>query len=352
MADWEFAAYVALGLCVLSWIWTKISGPGFNVAHKHVFVTGGSLGIGLEVAKKYAAAGAKVSIISRNEKNLKTAKAAIESVQPKEGAEPVFTQSCDVTDYAAVQASVQAATKFHGRAVDFLVCSAGIIPPKYFIEHDVAEHHRLFDVNYFGVVHAINAALPGMLKEPADQRRRIIIVSSALGLASWVGYTQYSGSKFALRGLAEALRNELKMYNIDVSIFYPSNCDTPGFDGGSDGPRPIEARIIAAPSAVATPAAAATALINGVKNGEFAITNDPLIFLLRIIGNGVTPRVNTPLEVLLMPIVVVIQSVFVWFMDTVVVLCAHYKARAKAGNPNAGYTFVCNLLQPQKKAAL
>ncbi len=58
---------------------------------------------------------------------------------------------------------------------------------------------------------------------------RIVFVSSILGLMSCIGYAQYCPSKYALRGLAESLRNEMVMFNIGVHIFYPSNIDTPGF---------------------------------------------------------------------------------------------------------------------------
>lgn len=58
---------------------------------------------------------------------------------------------------------------------------------------------------------------------------KIVFVSSMLGLLSFVGYATYSPSKFAVRGLADTLRNELKRYGIDVHIFFPGNIDSPGY---------------------------------------------------------------------------------------------------------------------------
>lgn len=58
---------------------------------------------------------------------------------------------------------------------------------------------------------------------------KIVFVSSMLGLLSFTGYSTYSPTKYALRGLADTLRNELKRYNIDVHIFFPGNIDSPGF---------------------------------------------------------------------------------------------------------------------------
>lgn len=58
---------------------------------------------------------------------------------------------------------------------------------------------------------------------------KIVFVSSMLGLLSFVGYSTYSPSKFAVRGLADTLRNELKRYGIEVHVFFPGNIDSPGF---------------------------------------------------------------------------------------------------------------------------
>lgn len=90
--------YAVAGCSLLSYMVTKARAPGFHVKGKHVFITGGSSGIGLATAKKYAKAGAKVSIIARDAKKLARAKLEIEAVR-KHADFPVFMQSCDVVDF-------------------------------------------------------------------------------------------------------------------------------------------------------------------------------------------------------------------------------------------------------------
>lgn len=67
------------------------------------------------------------------------------------------------------------------------------------------------------------------MREAGIKDGKIVFVSSMAGLIGVAGYAAYSPTKFALRGLADSLRNELKMYDIDVHIYLPGNIDTPGF---------------------------------------------------------------------------------------------------------------------------
>lgn len=228
----------------------------------------------------------------------------------------MFVQSCDVADFSAVQRAINAANAFHGGATDHLVCCAGYVQPGYFLEQDVSIFKRMVDVNYLGSVHVVKAALPAMVASPAPGRR-IVLVASAFSLISCIGVAQYAASKYALRGLAEALRNELKMFDIGISVFYAGNIDTPCFEE-EQRLMPHEGKTIEGVSAPLSPDKAAQQMINGVAGGEFSITNDPLVFLLRILSNGVTPRWNSPLELVLLPLIVPIQMAFLVFMDSVV----------------------------------
>ncbi|KAF4316032.1 hypothetical protein JM18_008831 [Phytophthora kernoviae] len=311
-------AGVVVGVSVVSFIVTKLRAPGFQVDGKHVFITGGSSGLGLGLAKKYAQKGAKVSIVARGQSKLEEAQKEIEAVR-KNAEVGVFSQSCDVTDFASVQAAVDAANKFHGRATDHVVCSAGLAVPGYFLEQDVSVYKKIMDVDYFGTLHAIKAALPAMVKrsEEGGEGGQIVMVSSGLGLISWIGYAQYAAPKYALRGLAESLRNELKLYGIRVSIFYPGNIDSPGFVE-ENRTKPPETKTIEGVSEPLHPDKVAQSLINGVSNGDFSITNDPMIFILRVLANGVAPRWNTMMETVMLPLLIPIQVGFGFFMDFIV----------------------------------
>jgi NAD(P)-dependent dehydrogenase (short-subunit alcohol dehydrogenase family) len=310
-----------VAIIALSYIVTKLTAPGFKVDGKHVFITGGSTGLGLALGKKYAAAGAKVSIVARGVANLEAAKAEIEAVSKHKT--PVFFQSCDVTEFESVQDAVNAANKFHGHATDHLICSAGVSHPGYFLDTDVSVFHKMMDLNYFGTLHAIKAALPAMISQEAGGQ--IVLVSSGLALTSWIGYSQYSGSKYATRGLADSLRNELLAYNIRVSIYYPGNIDSPGFVE-EEKTKPEETKTIEGITELTHPDAVAQSLINGISDGEFSITNEVMIFFLRTIANGVAPRYNSMLEMVLLPIIVPVQIGFGFFMDFTVKQAAKKKA--------------------------
>jgi 3-dehydrosphinganine reductase len=104
------------------------------------------------------------------------------------------------------------------------VTSAGIAVPHYFEDTPLAVHERSMAVNYFGTLHVVRAALPVMRQR---RRGRILMVSSSAGLMGLFGYCSYNPSKFALRGLAEALRAELRADGVGVSVAYPPDTETP-----------------------------------------------------------------------------------------------------------------------------
>jgi NAD(P)-dependent dehydrogenase (short-subunit alcohol dehydrogenase family) len=241
----------------------------------------------------------------------------------------VFALSTDVTDFKSVQKAIAAANAFHKRPTDKLICCAGLAAPGLLVEQDVEVFHRMMDLNYFGVVHTVKAALPAMID--ADNRGQIVIIGSGCSMLSFIGYTQYASSKYALRGLAEALRNELRLYNMTTSVFYPGNIDSPGF-AEENRSKPAETLEIEGNSTPEKPDAVADSLLSGLQDGQFAITNDPLLFVLRLISNGVSPRFNSPLELLLFPLCVVIQMGFGIYMDFVVSQSANKKRAAKKTN--------------------
>ncbi|GMF20612.1 unnamed protein product [Phytophthora fragariaefolia] len=177
------APIALVGVCVLSWLWSLLTAPGFNVRSKHVLLTGaepmhltestcsnhpnqwsGSLlagtenPLGLAIAKKYASKGAKVSLIGPSTEALKAAQSELQTVT--KGDVSGFTFECELTDVKQVEQAVQEANAFHGRPTDHVVYGASRrIRPGYFWEQDVALMKEAMDVNYHGAVVLVKVGL-------------------------------------------------------------------------------------------------------------------------------------------------------------------------------------------------
>jgi NAD(P)-dependent dehydrogenase (short-subunit alcohol dehydrogenase family) len=107
---------------------------------------------------------------------------------------------------------VAAAGAAHGRPADYLILCAGLSNPGYFLEQSVDTFRRQMDLNYFGSLHAVKALVPSLVE--AKQPATVVFVSSAAAFCGMVGYSQYCASKFAVRGLADCLRNELLPHKV------------------------------------------------------------------------------------------------------------------------------------------
>lgn len=230
---------------------------------QHVLITGGSSGIGLALARQAAAAGARVSLVARDPAKLAAARAAIQAASAAE----VVTAPADVSIEAEVLAALQAAERVHG-PVDILVTSAGIARPGYFEEVPVAVFERTMAVNYFGTLYPLKAVVPAMRQRG---RGAVVIVASGAALVGLFGYTPYAPTKFALRGLAEALRAELKGTGVGVTIVYPPDTDTPQL-AEENRTKPPETKALTAAAGLWTADAVAALTLAGVQQGRFAVT--------------------------------------------------------------------------------
>lgn len=189
---------------------------------KHAIITGGSSGIGKAVAKLLASSGANISIIARDATKLKIATQEIAG-SALTSEQKILHFVADVAQLSEITSVIQKAIAEQGTP-DLLITSAGIAIPGYFQDIPVENFEQTMRVNYFGSLYAVKAVLPAM---ETAQKGHIVLISSGAGLVGLYGYTAYSPSKFALRGLAESLRGELKPCGIKVSIVYPPDTDTP-----------------------------------------------------------------------------------------------------------------------------
>lgn len=180
-------------------------------------ITGASSGIGAETARQIAhrdRAGAALVLAARNVEKLEK----LADELRRQGS-TVLVVPTDVIDRDACMALIEKAASAFGR-IDTLIVNAGMSAHANFAEikpEDLQWMHDLMELNYFGSIWPIHAALPHLAKT----RGRIAAVSSVAGLIGVPGRSAYSGTKFALSGFCEALRSELEPSGISMTTVYP-----------------------------------------------------------------------------------------------------------------------------------
>jgi 3-dehydrosphinganine reductase len=190
-----------------------------DLADRHVIVTGGSSGIGLALVRRLCGLGAKVSVVALDDEDLARLRTS-----PPPGRHPLHLAPADVADREQAYAAIASCLERHGPA-DVLVTCAGVVHPGYFEELPDAVFERDMAIDYFGTLWCIRGVLPGMLERSSGT---IVCISSFAGLVGVFGMGAYCPPKYAVRGLCETLRVELKPRGIHVAGVYPTDVDTPG----------------------------------------------------------------------------------------------------------------------------
>jgi len=181
-------------------------------------VTGGAAGIGLAVARRFAASGARVSLWDRDASAVDAARAARGFVHG---------EVVDVADAAAVERAATSTAAALG-GIDALVCSAGITGPNKTVwDYPVEDWKRVFDVNVHGLFHCNRAVVPLMLKKDYG---RIVNIASVAGKEGNPNASAYSASKAAVIGLTKSLGKELAKTGVRVNCVTPAAVRTAIFD--------------------------------------------------------------------------------------------------------------------------
>jgi 3-dehydrosphinganine reductase len=233
---------------------------------QHVLITGGSSGIGKALATLMARRGDCVSLIARDPEKLERARKEIQAGALQPGRR-VLAFSADVSDRLQTEHAVRAAVGELGPP-DVVVTSAGMAHPGLFLELPITVFERSMAVNYLGTLYTLRAALPSMLER---KRGHLVLLSSGAGLIGIYGYTPYSPGKFAVRGLAESLRGELRQTGISVSVVYPPDTDTPQLRE-EHKTKPPETKRITARAGTWSAEGVAGVILDGIRRKSFLIS--------------------------------------------------------------------------------
>ena len=224
-----------------------------DAARRPAFITGGSSGIGLALARQLAARGHPGALFARNADRLAEAASSV----PGARAYP-----CDVSDRSAVESAVAQAVSDLGTP-EWAIANAGIAEPGTFLTQDIASHEAQMQTNYMGALYFAKACAGAM------DAGRLVFVSSGAAFFGIYGYSAYAPSKFALRGLAEVLRVELAP-RISVTLAYPPDTDTPQL-AAEARTKPEVTKKITAGGGLWAPEAVAAAILKRADKGRFAV---------------------------------------------------------------------------------
>jgi short-subunit dehydrogenase len=179
---------------------------------KVALITGGSRGLGLEIAREICTRGAKVALFARDAKELEHAKNEL-----KRFATEVLTVQCDLLESAQTQSAVQQ-TLQHFRKIDILINNAGIIEVGPLAHMQFKDFDRAMRLHFWAPFILQFLIVPQMRAEGGG---RIVNISSIGGRIAVPHMVPYSASKFALTGFSDSIRSELARDNIYVTTVTP-----------------------------------------------------------------------------------------------------------------------------------
>ncbi|MBA4419570.1 MAG: short-chain dehydrogenase [Anaerolinea sp.] len=236
-----------------------------NFSAKHVFITGGSSGIGLALANLLASQGADIAIMARRNHQLHLAADEIRShfVNP---AQQLRLVAGDVSDLEKVMPALAKYEQEHGTP-DFLINSAGITYPGKFSTLAPEIFRDLVNINYLGTVYVTRAFVNGMLKRGSGW---IVNISSMAGFIGTYGYSGYGASKYAVRGFSDVLRAELKPRGVQVSVVFPPDTLTPQLAFEKDL-KPAITKELADNAGVLTAEKVASVIVKDMRKGRYTI---------------------------------------------------------------------------------
>ncbi|CAI6094190.1 unnamed protein product [Clonostachys chloroleuca] len=278
----------------------------FPVSGRTVVITGGSQGMGLEAGRQLAQKGANVVIVARNIGNLKSAVKAIAKEASSPETQRFHHVSADLSSESECVRVIGEVEEWNGALPDIVWCVAGSSRPQLFIDAPASSLDSHMKNNFFSSAYMAHAILSRWLRpvndssskktgRPAD--RHLIFTSSLAALYPIIGYGLYSPSKLALRGLSDALSQEMNLYNaahpneprVRLHTIYPGTILTSGYEGELST-KPDVQKSAEELDLKQTADVVASKSIAGLESGREFITTDIVASLARQSLLGNTPR--------------------------------------------------------------
>lgn len=250
---------------------------------KVVVITGGSKGIGKELAKLYASSGDHVIIIARNKESIDLALTEIKSCAST-GIQKFEGLQADVSNQSQVTSVIKKVQKDFNQ-IDILITCAGFSKPGYFDNQTTEIFRETMDVNFYGTLYTIKAVEPEMKSKKTGQ---ICIIASGAALIGIFGTSAYCTSKYALRGLADSLRSEFLLNGINLSIAYLPDTDTP-LSRKVAKFKPYETQLIMGTGGFYSAKSVAKRIYNGIGKRKFNIIKGSAIYILFHFGSLLMP---------------------------------------------------------------
>lgn len=297
-----------------------------NLLGKHVVITGGSKGIGRALAIEAIKNRCHVTIVARNADQLKKVESELKELV-NDGESSIKTIALDLTsDFQRIKDTFENHfTKDGTLSIDMLINNAGATIDGEFEKLRAEDFEQEIKINYLSAVYVTKALMP-FLKESSRRSEygaRIVFLSSQAGQLGLYGYSAYSASKFALRGLAECLQMELKPANIWITVAYPPNTDTEGFSNECLH-MPEATRIISGTAGLLQADLVAKKILSAAVAGNFCCYFGSDGWLLSSLCGGMSPENNVLIvgcQILFSGLLRFVSLFYLKYFDSVVKKC-------------------------------
>lgn len=275
-----------------------------DLRNKHVVVTGGSSGIGKSAAGEAARLGANVTIIGRDVGKLKNAVEEISAKSLDKRNQKIRYSALDVTsDYKIIEKCFSSLEEEVGPIFMLINCAGACICGQ-FSEMSVTDIKGMVDLNYFGTAYPTRCVLPKMKER---NEGIIVFVSSEAALLGIYGYSAYSGGKWAVRGLAEAISMELVGSKVRLMISFPPDTDTPGLQQ-EDLTKPVITKLISRAAGLYSPETVGRQMVHDALNGKcYSVYSPSGRMLITLCGSLIEGAIQIFAQILLLPLLRIIQ---------------------------------------------